>query len=218
MSGTIERHIEQRDIDQRDGLIDRYLNNQLKEADLTAFELLMIEDEQLFARVQLLDAFKSSLHDEQAALTVRHKAMPLPFRAWLRQPMSLAASVLVLGLGLQMTYQSFATRGAEQSGGGIGAVFLLEATRGSATQASFSGTAPYLFQIDAGPNAANLPVAVTVRDAGGAELLNVDNLQVDPNGWARVVFTENLAGAYTLELVPAADRAAAQTFDIFVND
>lgn len=208
MHGTLE---------QRDALIDRYLNNKLNDVERAAFEIMMLEDEQLFGRVQLLDAFKNSLIEESASLTVKRELMALPFGAWLRQPLSLAASVLVLGLGLQVGYERFAARETEPAASAIGSVFLLEATRGS-NRPVLSGTPPYLFQIDAGPNTANAEVAVTLRDADGAELLNVDKLQVDANGWARVVFSQPLAGAYTLEVMPAADYSAIQTFDITVSD
>jgi hypothetical protein len=201
----------------KDGLIDRYLNNALNDVERAAFELMMLEDEQLFARVQLLDSFKNSLIDERAALSVKRELLALPFRAWLQQPLSLAASVLVLGLGLQMVYATIATRSTLPAAVGIDSVFVLEATRG-VQRPILSGAAPYLFQIDAGPDAANTPVAVTLRAADGAELLRVDDLQVDTNGWARVVFDQALAGDYTLELVGSADFSSIRTFDITIND
>jgi hypothetical protein len=203
--------------EQKDGLIDRYLNHKLNDVERAAFEIMMLEDEPLFARVQLLDAFKNSLIDEQAALGGKRELMALPFRAWLQQPLSLAASVLVLGLGMQMGYDALSSNEGARRGGGIGSVLLVEATRGAGGLA-LSGKAPYLFQIDAGPDAANSSVAVALRDNSGTELLRVDNLQVDANGWARVVFDQPLSGAYTLELVPAADAAAVRTFAITVSD
>ena len=57
-------------INNKDGLIDRYLNNELNEVERTAFELMMLEDEQLFVRVQLFDSFKNSLADERAAPSI----------------------------------------------------------------------------------------------------------------------------------------------------
>ena len=207
MPGTIE---------QRDGLIDRYLNNKLNDVERAAFEIMMLEDEQLFARVQLLDAFKNSLIEEREALGVKREFLALSFRSWLQQPLSLMAAVLVSGLGLQVVYDAVTANGGAREGSGIGAVFLVEATRGT-SQPVLSGVPPYLFQIDAGPDAANTTVAVALRDANGAELLHVEAVQVDANGWARVVFDQALAGTYTLELVPAGD-SAIRTFDISVSD
>lgn len=206
MPGTIE---------QRDGLIERYLNNKLDAVERAAFEVMMLEDAQLFARVQLLDAFKNSLGEERAALGVQPKFLAHTFRAWLREPLSLVALVLVAGLGLQVGYDAVTTKNAAQVGAGIGAVFLVEATRGS-SQHVLSGTPPYLFQIDAGPGSANTVVAVALRDANGAELLHVPDVPVDANGWARIVFDQKLAGSYTLELVPAG--APSRTFAITVSD
>jgi hypothetical protein len=203
--------------EQTDGLIDRYLNNKLNDGERAAFEIMLLEDEQLFARVQLLDAFRSSLIDEQAALGARHEPRALPLRAWLQQPLSLAACVLVLGLGVQVGYDTISANEAAQRGGGIGTVLLVEGTRG-ASRLALSGAAPYLFQIDAGPDAANSLVAVALRDSTGDELLRVENLRVDANGWARVVFDQSLSGDYTLELVPATDAATIRTFDITLSN
>ncbi len=205
MPGTIE---------QKDGLIDRYLNDKLNDVERAAFEIMMLEDEQLFARVQLLDAFKRSLIEESETLSVKREFLALSFRSWLQQPLSLVASVLVAGLGLQVGYDAITANDATQ-GSAIGAVFLVEATRG-ANRLALTGSAPYLFQIDAGPDAANTAVAVALRDANGAEVLRVEDLKVDANGWARVVFDGKLAGAYTLELVPA--DAAIRSFDITVSE
>lgn len=202
--------------EQQDGLIDRYLNNRLDEADKTAFEIAMLEDEQLFARVQLLDAFKEALVDERAALKVPREQSDMPFRSWLQQPMSLLASVLVLGLGLQVGIEALNSEAPAPSARAIGSVLLVESTRG-ASRIAFSGEPPYLFQIDAGPGAANTTAAVTLRDADDAELLHVDALRVDSNGWARVVVDQALAGNYTLELVPAAN-ATIRSFEITVSD
>ena len=204
-------------MEQQDGLIDRYLNNKLDASECNAFELMMLDDERLFARVQLLDAFKNSLIEERAALSATREQLALPFRAWLRQPLSLVASVLLAALGLQLGYNTVATRDAAPSSAAIGSLLLVEATRGAATTA-LSGEAPYLFQIDAGPNAANTDVNVSLRDAGGAELLHMNDVHVDGNGWARVVFNQPLSGPYTLELTSSANTAADRTFTITVSE
>jgi hypothetical protein len=202
--------------EQKDALIDRYLNNKLNDVERAAFEIMMIEDSQLFTRVQLLDAMKRSLADESAALTGKRELLALPFRSWLQQPLSLAASVLVVGLGLQITYDAFTTSDVAQSGAGIDTVFLLEATRGG-EQPSLSGAPPYLFQVDAGFGAAGAGVTVSLRNADGMELLNVAELQVDANGWARFLYDQPLSGAYTVELTQL-DGTVAHSFDVTIND
>jgi hypothetical protein len=165
----------------------------------------------------LLDALKQSLIEERAALGAKPELLASPFRAWLRQPLSLAASVLVVGLGLQLGYATLTARDAAPRSGAIGSLLLVEATRGAETPA-LSGEPPYLFQIDAGPNAANTEFTLSLRDAGGSELMHVDELRADANGWARVVFDQPLAGAYTLTLAPSSDAAAGRSFNIIVSD
>lgn len=202
--------------EQKDALIDRYLNSQLSDVERAAFEIMMIEDTQLFGRVQLLDAFKRSLADESAALKGKRELLALPFRSWLQQPLSLAASVLVAGLGLHVMYDAVTTRESAQGSMGIGAAFVLEATRG-ANNPVLSGVPPYLFQVDAGLASAGSKVAVSLRDNNGVELLRVAGLQVDANGWARLVFDQPLAGAYTVEVV-GLDASATKTFNVTLTE
>ncbi len=202
--------------EQKDALIDRYLNHKLSDVERAAFEIMMLEDSQLFSRVQLLDAFKRSLADESTTLTGKRELFALPFRSWLQQPLSLAASVLVIGLTLQVGYDSFSLSGNEQGGVGIDTVFVLERMRGT-NQVVLSGAPPYLFQVDAGPNAAGAAVTVSLRAGDGMELLSVAELQVDANGWARFIYDQPLSGSYTVELT-GLNGVAAQAFDVTITD
>src|SRR5688500_13155017 len=135
--------------------IDRYLNNQLNETDAASFEVLMMEDSVLFERVQLLDALKQGLISEQEALLQDHvapvqtaqrkTAVILPFTAWFRQPMSLAASLLIAVLGVQ-TFNNGLLQPGQSDALPIGSLVLVEGTRNN-TGATFTGPGPYLFQI-----------------------------------------------------------------------
>lgn len=203
-------------MEQKDALIDRYLNNKLSDVERAAFEIMMLEDAQLFSRVQLLDAFKHSLADESAALTGKRELFALPFLSWLQQPLSLAVSVLVIGLTLQVAHDALSPAGNAQSGVGIDTVFLLEAMRG-ADQAALSGAPPYLFQVDAGPGAAGSAVTASLRTSDGRYLLTVAKLQVDANGWVRFIYDQPLSGGYTVELT-GQDGATAQAFDLTITD
>jgi hypothetical protein len=198
-----------------DVLIDRYLNRQMSEAETDAFEQRLFEDEQLFVRVQLLDAFKSALAEQGATLMPPRKALPPTFHAWFQQPFSRMAAVLVVGLALQVGYGLVST-GDASSAIGVDSTFVLEATRGS-SELSLKGAPPYLFQVDAGFNAADTAVSVSLRKVDGGELLSVPSLPVDASGWARVLYAEPLSGRYSLELVNA-DGSTLREYDLRIND
>ncbi|MDY6982365.1 MAG: hypothetical protein SV422_04705 [Pseudomonadota bacterium] len=202
--------------EQNDILIDRYLNRQMSDAESDAFEQRLFEDEQLFVRVQLLDAFKTALAQQRATLDPPRRTFPLTFSAWVEQPFSRIAALLVLGLGLQFGYGLVATDDAREAVG-IDTTFVLEATRG-ANAVTLNGAPPYLFQVDAGFEAADAEIALALRAADGTELLNVAALPVDAGGWARFLYDEPLSGHYSLELANAADGSALREFDLTIND
>lgn len=202
--------------EQNDILIDRYLNGQMSDAETDAFEQRLFEDEQLFLRVQLLDAFKTALAQQRAALDTAGRALPLNFAAWLQQPLSRVAALLVVGLGLQFGYGLMAVDEAGRAVG-IDTTFVLESTRG-ANAVTLTGAPPYLFQVDAGYEAATTNVSVVLRGADGAELLRVATLPVDANGWARVLYDEPLSGHYALALSNAADGSTLREYDLTIND
>ena len=202
--------------EQNDSLIDRYLNRQMNDAETEAFEQRLFEDEQLFLRVQLLDAFKTSLTQQRAALDTPRPALPLAFGAWLQQPLSRVAALLVVGLGVQLGY-GLMTAGDARRAVGIDTTFVLESTRG-ANAMTLTGAPPYLFQVDAGYEAAARHVSVVLRSAGGVELLRIATLPVDANGWARVLYDEPLSGHYALVLSNAVDGQTLREFELTIND
>ena len=77
-----------------DSHIDRYLNGQMDAAEATAFEIRMLDEPVLLERVQLIEAMKQGLQEQQAGLLIVpvQAAKILPFTGWLRQPLSMAAS------------------------------------------------------------------------------------------------------------------------------
>lgn len=194
--------------EERDTLIERYLGNKLGVAERAAFEIRMLEDSALLEQVQLTDAFQSALVQEKASLTsvAATGNNVLPFRAWLRQPLSLAASVLVAAFGLQMV---FSGAGPVPAGMAVGSVLLLEGTRGAA-QLAFSGPAPYLFQIDAGFGNEAASFAVTLRDAN-AVVFAQSGLRADTDGWVRLLYTSPLSGEHVVELAWTDAQGQAQT-------
>ena len=198
-----------------DAEIERYLQGRMTHAERAAFEVRFMEDAELFERVQLLDAFREGIQQEQAALTAASAV--LPFRAWLRQPLSLAASVLVTALGVAAFYGQM-----EQHVPGVLPVqtlVMLETLRGGAA-ANITGAGPYLLQIDAGPNADAMNYTVTLRSDDGAVVLNADGLNADANGWVRVMYTQALSGSYvaTLSWQDEAGQRREQQYPLVVAD
>src|SRR5690606_13678890 len=126
-------------------------------------------------------AFKNALADERAELSDAHSPRVAPFRTRLRQPLSLVASLLLCGLGLQVSYGLLAGRSVAPDAAAIDSFILVENTRG-AERPPLSAQPPYLFQIDAGPGTANTRVTLDLRAADGRPLLHLAEVPVDGNG------------------------------------
>jgi hypothetical protein len=180
-----------------DNQIDRYLNRQMDAAEMADFEIRMLEEPVLIEQVQLIEALKQGLQEQQLNLlpVPAQTAKILPFAAWLRQPLSMAASVL---LAVQVL-QQFIPGSSPSTPTGIGTVLLLENSRG-AVPTEFHGSAPYLFQIDVGFGNQADSFNVTLRDDNNAQVLRMDGLQADADGWVRLVVDQPLAGNYQMEL------------------
>jgi hypothetical protein len=183
-----------------EALVDRYINNKLADADKAAFEIEMMEDPALLQEVQMLDALKQNLRNAPAVIARPASAVILPFRAWLRQPMSLAASLLVAVLGFNAINQGAFNQVSRDESLPIGSVILLEESRGNSS-AVFTGAPPYLFQIDVGFGNQAADFDVTVQNpADNAAVVQLDGLQADPDGWVRMVLDTPLMGDYEVVL------------------
>lgn len=211
----------------RDELIDRYLNGKLDSAATTQFEIALLDDPALLEQVQLAAAMKEALRSHgslpatgTAAGTKSggnehsRSAVILPFAHWLRQPLSLAASLLVTVLALHAVVNTLpdapasdaATDSTASGTLRITSVFVLEQTR--STQATrFTGAPPYLLQIDAGLTAASTDFDFVLMDAAGNELLRETGIRADADGWVRLVLGAPLRGDYQVALNPV--QAAA---------
>ena len=190
-----------------DNQIDRYLNRQMDAAETAAFEIRMLDEPALLEQVQLIEAMKQELQEQQGSLQAVpvETAKILPFTGWLRQPLSMAASVLLAVLVLQQ----FVPESDTATSTGIGTVLLLENSRG-ATPAEFHGAPPYLFQIDVGFGNQADNFDVTLSDHNDAEVLHMNGLHADPDGWVRLVVDQPLAGNYHVELAWVDAQGAAQ--------
>jgi hypothetical protein len=128
----------------------------------------------------------------------------LPFGLWMKQPFSLAASLLLAVLGFN-AWQTPAPDSATTSAFGVNTLVVLETTRGGGDAAGF-GQSPYLLQIDAGFDAGVRPYGVTLSDSTGSSLLSLQDLRADSDGWVRLLVDEPLAGEYQLVLTWAEDN------------
>ena len=206
----------------QDLLIERYLAGQLQGEELAAFEIRMMDDIALFEAVQVAAALRNAVKQEAASLSTMPEseqpisATVIPFRTWLRQPLSMAASLLVAVLGVHLVQSELKQAPTAETNStpstvnpaaiGIGSVFLLETTRGDEAIA-FSGPPPYLFQIDIGPGTEGEGFTLQLRDAAGKEVLNQPGLMADGEGWLRLLINEKLDGAFTLSAIRTSNGA-----------
>lgn len=204
-----------------DDQIDRYLNGQLDAAAAVAFEIRLLEEPELLARVQLVEAMKAGLKQQAASLVAptasATKAKIIPFTAWLRQPLSRAASVLVAALVLhEFLHQLVPARGSAAGSMAVGTVVLLESSRGNVA-ATFTGPAPYLLQLDVGFGNTADNFTVTVRDSSNVAVTQLNGLDADADGWVRLLVSEPLAGDYEVELAWTDAQGAAQSRRFPIN-
>lgn len=198
-----------------DNQIDRYLNRQLNADESAAFEIRMMDDPELLERVQLVEAMKQGLQKSESSLLAPAPvtAKVLPFAQWLRQPLSMAASVLLATLLMR---NILVPTPVSVESTGISTVLLLENSRGTAT-AEFRGAPPYLLQLDAGLGNTADNFTVAVRDAANAEVLQLGGLRADADGWVRLIASEPLAGDYRVELTWLDAQGNTQSRSFAVN-
>jgi hypothetical protein len=207
--------------EQQDMQITRYLREQLSAEEKAQFEIRMIEEPELLERVQFLEALQLGLKAEEKSLLEDGDNAPasnvLPFRRWLRQPLSLAASVLVAALGVNTVVNRPQTDSVPDAVP-VGAVLLLE-TRRDVSLPTFTGAGPYLIQIDAGLGTQASTVDIALHDADGAVLLSQQDLNIDRDGWIRLLYTQPLSGEYRLdvETTDGATVAVVLSYPFAVN-
>lgn len=199
---------------QTEALIDRYLRDQLSGQALSDFELRMLEDSALFDAVeraqQMHQAFKevaegTGQHDTLQSASSNQSVTPknnvMAFSAWIRQPLSMAASVLLVMTASFIALplgQSPTTSELSSAGDAVNSVVNLAVLRSSS---SVMQLAPgrHLLQIDVGIALNNPEYAVTVSSADGNEQYHY-RLIPDSNGVLRLLTAESWLGEYRLEV------------------
>jgi hypothetical protein len=212
---------------ERDLLIDRYLNGRLNEVELASFEIRLLEDLALFDAVQIAAALKQGLREHAEILDISHKqssipvmltsnAKILPFRQWLRQPLSMAASLMVAALGVTQLVGGLNQTAPTLGAGGnsltqVNTVMLFENSRGS-NVLEFSGPPPYLLQLDAGVGSGNESFAVEITSSNEDFTLAIPAVMSDSDGWLRVVVADELPQRFTVSLTSAATSQEVKKF------
>jgi hypothetical protein len=186
-----------------DDLVDRYVRHQLTADEIAEFEIRMLDDPQLFVAVQRAELMQQSFKAQPSVTDqsgLKNKVTYLPFRRWIRQPMSLAAYVM-LGIGvLVVTNLSTQPTGPDglQSGYGVNSIVSIGQTR-SVTGEVVLPSGTHLLQVDVGISLSDPSYMLS--------LSNVENdhsheflVTADGNGMVRVLTPAKLQGLYQLRV------------------
>ncbi|MDY6984453.1 MAG: hypothetical protein SV422_15315, partial [Pseudomonadota bacterium] len=158
---------------EQDEVIIRYLRGQLAGDDKAQFEIRMLEEPELLERVQLLEALEDGLREEESALLAHDgAALPnvLPFRSWIRQPLSVAASVFVAILAVSTFLRTPDTNETSFTSAPVRSLVLLDGSRNDSPTAVI-GEGPYLLQIDAGLDAGADSFDVVIRSDASQQVM-----------------------------------------------
>ena len=111
--------------------IDRYIRNELSDAELTEFEISLLEDEGLYQMVCEAEAMAGAFKAEPVIKPRTTRAMEyLSLGFWIQQPASIAACLLlVTSLSFQFNPYFTANNAESLSGLGISSELLLESQR-----------------------------------------------------------------------------------------
>lgn len=202
--------------EERDALVDRYVNGKLSPQEREEFEVRMMDEPALFDQLQVVVAMKEALRHEPAVTATTpdsSKGMILPFRQWIRHPLSLAASVAIAVLTVQ-----FIGIGGNDSGiMEVNSVVLIENTRGE-TVLQFTGLPPYLFQVDVGLGNQTDSFNLSLLNSTTNEIaLEQTALRADASGWLRVVMSRHLVGEHELKLEWTDESGSAQSRNFALN-
>ncbi len=181
--------------------IDQYLRGRLSADELAKFEIKMLEDPHFFAQVQQAEIMHDALKSEKAQLESRPEKATngkvLPFGAWIKQPMSLAASVLI-AFGFLLSGSNYLTQMSEfevQEGVALNSVINLGQLRSSNDELVLSASA-HLLQIDVGIRMDGSAYSAKLTDESGVQ--REYRVVPDGNGIVRLLTPVGLNGLYQL--------------------
>jgi hypothetical protein len=184
-----------------DDLVDQYLRGQLSDDERVQFEVRMLEDPHFFDVVQQAELMHQAFKGQKDRVGPRAKNVSyLPFRAWIKQPLSWAAS-LMLGIGVLLLANDGSRQSDTdglQSGYAVNSVVSVGRTRSTNDEIVLS-SGVHLLQIDVGISMSDAPY--TVRLTGLSDT-QVYEFQVSPdgNGVVRLLTPATLQGRYELNV------------------
>ena len=201
-----------------DNVIDLYLQGRLDEKVLEEFEVRMLEDPLLFNRVQQMKGMHAAFKQQESLFAQTLKghqfAQVLPFALWVKQPMSLAASLLI-AIGLAFTGSNYLQQVDElnsRAGYAVNSVINLGHTRSSTSEIVLT-SAVHLLQIDVGvgiEQTAFLLSLLPERDGANLEF----RVMPDSNGIVRLLTPSGLSGPYQLRVKSESGLARAASYQL----
>lgn len=201
----------------RDEQIDRYLRHQLSAAELAEFEIRMLEDPGFFNAVKQAELMYSSFKGQEPRAGPGSDISYLPFRLWIKQPMSLAAS-LMLGIGILLLVSLYPLQpGANglADGFGVSSVINIGQTRGTTSEIVLP-EGNHLLQVDVGVSLVETLYWISLRHDGGDQQY-LFQVSPDGNGVIRVITPSNLQGRYELAVQRLDSSERAATYHIKFN-
>ena len=182
--------------------IDRYVKGKLSPSELDHFEDYLMEHPEIIPDIEAARLIKDTVQpggDEETA--------PAP-RAWIQQPLSMAASILLIITGSL----HFVGGDTESIEGAVVAEIQLSKMRNAATPTfALPESGAVLLTVDAGPSHA-ARYAVQVLDWNGIEAISAATAEAN-QGWIQLVTTPLAPGQYTLKAHPI-DRSDIEGIEL----
>lgn len=182
--------------------IDAYLRNELDAESRILFEVALIEDAELLRAVQRTEAMIAAFKAQPELFQAQRRSRVLRFSEWIVQPLSLAASFLVL-LGLLPVIALLSGSGEPGaiSGLNVASVQYVERLRGNDSATRVRGSFPMLLQIDSGAVDNQGQFEVRLIDVDQEQVLfTQSNLVADADSLLRLLINESLYGSCKIEI------------------
>ena len=193
--------------------IDLYLAGKLPENELQEFETRILDDPETWREVQRRESFiealrESQFHEKSVPSHDSENPATAGFARWIRQPLSVAAS-LVIAMGTLFMGSSVLTPGQQAPavvGLNTASSVLVERMRSATAMQTISGDFPMRLQIDIGPDWSAETVTVTLQNASTGSVSR--QVLVDNEGWANLVINAPIQGQVTLTASGSGDADA----------
>lgn len=202
----------------QDDLIDMYLGKQLSAEELADFEIRMLEDPQLMEAVQQAELMRETFKEQQAPAKSHSNVSYLPFRAWIKQPLSLAASV-VLGVGVLLSGSEYLLLDdgglSIENGYAVSSVINLSPTRSAQEELVLSGGV-HLLQVDVGISLADVSYLLSFTSEDNSQNYEF-SVTPDSNGIVRLLTPATLAGSYIMEVRNSNNAESLRSYRISFN-